>query len=178
MWVKRGKKHRGRAGGGEKSRGGGESVLGGGVTKAKPEFENKIYHRRKTTGLEKSQWVRRERRGGGENEKENEVESGLWLAEGPSPAFTPPPLLHSVSSPNTTESPTSPATSGTAGYIIAAIIVSQVITAREHPPRLQLRQQGEGQGRGCKSWNELRRRERERESGGSGGVEREGDSQR
>lgn len=84
---------------------------------------------------------RKREEGGKENEKE--VESGLWLAEGPSPA----------SSPNTTESPTSPATSGTAGYIIAAIIVSQVTTAREHPPRLQLRQEGEGRGM---------RRERER----------------
>lgn len=56
----------------------------------------------------------------------------------------PPSHQSSVSSTNTTESPTNPATSGTAGYIIAAIIVSQVITAREHPPRLLLRQEGVG----------------------------------
>ena len=40
-------------GGGEKAREGGESALGGRVTKTKPEFKNKVYHRRKTTGLEK-----------------------------------------------------------------------------------------------------------------------------
>lgn len=96
--------------------------------------------------------MRRERKKGGEkNEKENEVDSGLWLAEGPGPAFVSPTLPHSVSNPNTTESPTSPATSGTAGYIIAAIIVSQVITAREHPPRLQLRQGGRGEGEAARA---------------------------
>lgn len=106
--------------------------------------------------------MRRERKKGGKkNEEENEIDSGLWLAEGPGPAFVSPSLPHSVSNPNTTESPTSPATSGTAGYIIAAIIVSQVITAREHPPRLQLRQEREGRGRSSKSRNELRERERE-----------------
>lgn len=51
--------------------------------------------------------------------------------------FSPslPPSL--VLSPALTQQnpPTSSATSGMAGYIIAAIIVSQVITAREHPPR-------------------------------------------
>lgn len=65
-----------------------------------------------------------------------------WLRAQAPPLSPPTPC--SISSPNTTESPTSPATSGTAGYIIAAIIVSQVITAREHPPRLQLRQEGGG----------------------------------
>lgn len=108
--------------------------------------------------------------------EENEVESGLWLAAGPSPASVPSSLPRSVSSPNTTESPTSPATSGTAGYIIAAIIVSQVITAREHPPRLQLRQEGEGPGRGRRSRNEHREGGSEWEGGGSGGEAR--DSQR
>lgn len=42
-----------RVGGGEKAREGGQSALGGRVTKTKPEFKNKVYHRRKTTGLEK-----------------------------------------------------------------------------------------------------------------------------
>lgn len=88
------------------------------------------------------------------------------MAEGLGPASVSPSLPHSVSNPNTTESPTSPATSGTAGYIIAAIIVSQVITAREHPPRLLRRQEGEGEGEGRersrKSRNEQRKRARER----------------
>lgn len=117
--------------------------------------------------------MRRERKEGEKTEKENEVDSGLWLAEGPGPALISPTLPHSVSSPNTTESPTSPATSGTACYIIAAIIVSQVITAREHPPRLQLRQEGEGRRRGRESRNELRERGNEGEGVGSGGEKEE-----
>lgn len=78
-----------------------------------------------------------------EQEEKNEMASDLvcdWLK-----SMRPRPLCF-FSSPNTTESPTSPATSGLAGYIIAAIIVSQVITAREHPPRLLL---GPGGGRGA-----------------------------
>jgi len=31
----------------------GKEEGGGAVTKTKPEFKNKVYHRRKTTGLEK-----------------------------------------------------------------------------------------------------------------------------
>lgn len=83
--------------------------------------------------------------------------------------FSPslPPSL--VLSPALTQQnpPTSSATSGTAGYIIAAIIVSQVITAREHPPRCSL-------GEGGERRNEQREREgmRGREGGGNG-AERE-----
>lgn len=68
--------------------------------------------------------------------------------------------------------PTSSATSGTAGYIIAAIIVSQVITAREHPPRCspgrggrsreRRNEQRERGNEGERGWKQWRREERKR----------------
>lgn len=60
---KRGKKHRGgwTGGWGRRARKEESLRLGGRVTKTKPEPKNKVYHRTKTTGLEKSWRVRRER---------------------------------------------------------------------------------------------------------------------
>lgn len=86
--------------------------------------------------------------------------------------FSPslPPSL--VLSPALTQQnpPTSSATSGTAGYIIAAIIVSQVITAREHPPRCS---PGEGGGAGSTGMSREREGMREREGGGNGAEKEE-----
>lgn len=86
------------------------------------------------------------------------------VGQGPgSRLFAPSLPLSLALSPALTQQnpPTSSATSGTAGYIIAAIIVSQVITAREHPPRCS----PGGRGRGGERRNEPRDSER-----GNGGA--------
>lgn len=94
------------------------------------------------------------------------------VGQGPgSRLFAPSLPLSFALSPALTQQnpPTSSATSGTAGYIIAAIIVSQVITAREHPPRCS----PGGRGRGGERRNETAREGMGEREGGGNGAEKE-----